>query len=214
MIRERNQTMKLGLILLDFCLSALSFSLATFAHFFWLFPEKRALVSPDTAGMFAPGGLFPAEYSVLGAYFFPGLIFAISQILVFVVIDIYQPSRSRHPARETVQIGQGVFLNLVIILAFLFFYRGASLSRLVIAYTAVLSLLLHSLGHAVFRMYLIRLRQRGVSVRTILIVGSGHLAHLFYEKVRRNEIYGYRVLGCVGSKRDAYGSMKDLVVAS
>ena len=207
MIRERNQSVKLGLIGLDVLLAGLSFSLATILHFFVIDPQKRAFVSPDDQGLFAPAGLFPEGYAVLSAYFFPGLLFCLSQVLVFIVTDIYQPARSRHPIRETVLIGRAVFLNLVIVLAFLFFYRGASLSRLVILYTAILSVILHGSGHFLFRLYLMRLRQKGVSVRRILIVGSGRLAFWFYEKVMRNQIYGYRVLGVVGAKKDSHPTM-------
>lgn len=204
MIRERNQSMKLGLIVLDLILAGLSFATATFVHFYLIFPEKRAFVVPDSEGIFAPGGVFPADYNVLAAYFFPGLLFSISQVLVFIVTDIYQPARSRHPVRETVLIGRGVLLNMVVVLAFLFFYRGTSLSRLVIAYTAILAVAFHGTGHFLFRLYLIRLREKGISVRDILIVGSGNLAFRFYEKVMRNRIYGYRVLGVVGAKKDAH----------
>ncbi|MCB1138138.1 MAG: undecaprenyl-phosphate glucose phosphotransferase [Leptospiraceae bacterium] len=203
-MRERNQSMKLGLIVLDLFLAGLSFSLATIAHFYVIFPHKRAFVVPDSEGIFAPGGLFPPEFPVLGAYFFPGLLFSLSQVLVFIVTDIYQPARSRHPIRETVLIGRGVLLNLVVVLAFLFFYRGASLSRLVIAYTAILAVILHGTGHFLFRLYLIRLREKGISVRNIMIVGSGNLAFRFYEKVMRNQIYGYRVLGVIGTKKDSH----------
>ena len=196
--------MKLGLIVLDLFLAGLSFSLATIAHFYVIFPHKRAFVVPDSEGIFAPGGLFPPEFPVLGAYFFPGLLFSLSQVLVFIVTDIYQPARSRHPIRETVLIGRGVLLNLVVVLAFLFFYRGASLSRLVIAYTAILAVILHGTGHFLFRLYLIRLREKGISVRNIMIVGSGNLAFRFYEKVMRNQIYGYRVLGVIGTKKDSH----------
>ena len=45
MIRERNQSMKLGLIGLDVVLAGLSFSLATILHFFIIDPQKRAFVS-------------------------------------------------------------------------------------------------------------------------------------------------------------------------
>ncbi|MBU43429.1 MAG: undecaprenyl-phosphate glucose phosphotransferase [Spirochaetaceae bacterium] len=206
-MRERNQSVKLGLIVLDLILAGLSFSLATILHFYVIDPEKRAFVNPDDQGLFAPAGLFPDQYPVLAAYFFPGLLFALSQVMVFVVTDIYQPARSRHPVRETVLIGRGVLLNLILILAFLFFYRGASLSRLVIAYTAILAVILHGSGHFLFRLYLMRLREKGVSVRKILIVGNGSLAYRFYEKVMRNQIYGYRVIGVVGAKKDAHPTL-------
>ena len=52
-----------------------------------------------------------------------------------------------------------------------------------------------------------RLREKGVSVRKILIVGNGSLAYRFYEKVMRNQIYGYRVIGVVGAKKDAHPTL-------
>ncbi|MDH5655388.1 MAG: undecaprenyl-phosphate glucose phosphotransferase [Spirochaetia bacterium] len=210
MIRERNQTFKIGFIALDFLIVASTFSISVLFHFFILFPEKN--VQPDNVGIFQPGELFGYSKTaiIIGTYFSLGLLLTISQILVFIGIDLYHPRRGIRFIKEFIAIVKGILLNFGLVLSVLFFYRGTSFSRIFILIAVLLTILSVTSGHYLFRKFIGYLRKKGKNVRHVLILGGGNSAARFFETLQRHSIYGYRVVGVLAEKNKVVPLLKKL----
>lgn len=204
---------------LDLGLSVIAYILAVFAHFYIVSPEQRAYVVLDDGGLFSPGVYAKFAAQVAGwsdlqfllTYAYLGIFVAIAQVVTFIATDLYHPRRGTNLLKEVVGITRGVGLTLLIVVGLLFFYRGTSFSRLVIVYYGVGAVLLFSVGHYLFRIFLGRLRSRGYNTRNVLILGTGKIAARFYEILKRHAIFGYRVMGFVGPKAKVPGPIKPLI---
>lgn len=211
MLREKNQTFKLIFIGLDLLLSVLAFGSAFALHFYLLSPEKREHFIPDTSGPFAPGLHLGPDWALFVTYFYLGLFLALSQVAVFIATDLYHPRRGQNWFRELVAILRGVGLNLIVILALLFFYRGTSFSRAVILYNTAFCAVFIAFGHYGFRAFLARARARGYNLRNVLILGAGAGAARFVEALARRPLYGYRIVGVLGRRRGAAPALAALI---
>jgi len=211
MIRERNQSFKLALIALDSFAVFFSFILAFTLHFRFLFPERLPEVVA-TGEFLSELGLENPQVQGIFSYFVLGLLMAITQIIVFIAQDQYRPRRGQLPLREVVSIFRGVFINLAVILALLFFYRGVSFSRGVLALSTIFSAVLISVAHYAFRRLMEKLRARGFNTRDVLILGTGRLARRFFDILSRHSIYGYRVVGFLGPARGADPALRKLIL--
>lgn len=216
MLREKNQAFKVGFILLDFVLVSLSFAAAFVLHFVILGSEEKRMIAPDMGGIFAPGKLFGDNPLVIliGSYLYLGALLSGAQILTFMAVDLYHPRRGLNPVREVWAITRGTTGALILVLAFLFFYRGVSYSRLVIIYTGVFSILATAAGHLIFRRVLGSLRARGYNTRNVLILGTGSAALRFLDTLSRHTIYGYRIVGLLGARTGVPSDKRKLVLGA
>jgi len=218
MIREKRQSLKIAYILIDLFLSYISVIFSTIAHFYIISPEKKQYFIPDTGGLFAPGKFFIENQflSIISTYSILGVIFAFGQIFVFIATDLYQPKRILQPLKETLYILRGVMINLVIVLAFLFFYRGHSYSRLIVLYTAISSTLLISLGHFLLRKYISYLTQRGKFTRNILIIGTEEGAERVLNYIEKYRILGFSLVGILkeNSRKKISNKLKDYIIGN
>ncbi len=215
MIREKNRELKLGLIFTDLLISALSFSAAVIFHFI-LFPtEKKVAADSKVLSLLMPETAAVSDWQViLSTYFMLGVIFVFFQIVIFIATDLYRPRAGRSSGREFAGILKGVLLNVITVLALLFFYRGTSFSRMVIIYYVVFSVAFHYAGHYFYRKYIIYLRSRGYRISRVLVLGTGASAARFVSFVNRNSVYGFRIEGIFGDKRSAAPELKPLISGS
>lgn len=185
---------------MDFALSLAAFASASGLHFILIDPLKRLTIIPDTDGSFPLASLVPEEYRIFITYMYLALLVAVFQIAAFVAIDLYHPRRGNRPYRELSAIIRGVVLGMTAVLALLFFYRGASYSRMVMMYSSAFSVLYISTGHFLLRMILNQLRKSGYNTRKVLIVGTGPNAMRLLEILQKHSIYGYKICGLIGPK--------------
>lgn len=178
MLKERSQTFKLSFIGLDFFNALLSFGLAYFVRYY---------LSSD--------GEFQRSILDKTSYFYLGILLSFTQVVSFLGVDLYHPRRGLSFFEEFFSILSGILLNLVVILALLFFFREISFSRLVIIYFALANIVTTSLLHLFFRMFLMKLRERGYNLRKMLILGSGLSAQRITEVIKKHAIYGYSIIG-------------------
>ncbi|GIX42362.1 MAG: undecaprenyl-phosphate glucose phosphotransferase [Leptospiraceae bacterium] len=202
MIREKRQSLKIAYVFIDLFLSFFSVIISTILHFYIISPEKKQFFIPDTGGLFAPGKLFANNefLSIILTYSFLGIVFAFGQVFVFIATDLYQPKRIIQPLKETLYIIRGIIINLVIVLAFLFFYRGHSYSRLIIIYTAINAAIFISLGHYFLRKYISYLTKKGKFTRNILIVGTEKGAEHIMDYIQKYKIFGFSLVGVLKEK--------------
>lgn len=211
MLRERNQSFKIMFISMDLMLSLLAFCSASLLHFFVLARHQRFRIPSDTGGNFPLAAWVPESFQPIMMYAFLGILVAGCQVVAMIAIDLYHPRRGLRPFREVAAISRGILLGLIVTLALLFFYRGASYSRMVILYSSIFSSVYITLGHLIFRYIMGRLRTRGFNTRSVLIIGAGPNALRLYQTLARHAIYGYRVLGVISSKKDALPELRDLI---
>jgi Undecaprenyl-phosphate glucose phosphotransferase len=182
MLKERNQTFKMSFIALDFINALFSYTVAFFFRYLIQDPDGFYLKIIDING-----------------YIFLGLLLSVTQIFSFVGTELYHPRRVLSFFEEFFSIIWGVILNLIIILALLFFFRDISFSRLVIMYYALFYIISTSTIHILFRSFLRSLRKKGYNLRKLLILGTGKNAIRIAGIVQKHSIYGYVVEGFLSS---------------
>ena len=123
MLKERNQTFKLSFIILDLLNAGLSFCIAFLIRYYLL-----------------EDGSFQLSLIDLKSYLYLGLLLTITQVLAFLGVDLYHPRRGLSFVEELFSILSGIILNLIVILALLFFFREISFSRLVIIFFATINI--------------------------------------------------------------------------
>lgn len=187
MLKERSQTFKLLFVFLD-----VFFSLGSCAFAFLL---RFHIMDPSGADR---------AYVDVGSYLILSLVLSVSQVVVFLFIDLYHPRRGLSFADEFLAISGGVFLNLFIVLSLLFFFRGdfgsERFSRSFIIALAITNTFSISFLHFLTRQLLRYLRSKGYNLRRVLVIGVRETAMRFADSVQRHQIYGYEIIGYVSSK--------------
>ncbi len=128
-------------------------------------------------------------------------------VVIFAMISfingkMYHPRRLSRFKAESTAILRSNGLLFLILLGATFFYRNFSFSRIHALYFLILSCGGLSLFRLSVRHTLEHLRKNGKNLRHILIVGTGHTAKIFSEKINANTALGFQITGCVKSKRD------------
>lgn len=202
MMKEKRQTLKIAYSFIDFIIAYLSLLTATTLHFYVFEPEKRKFFIPASDSILLQFDVLKnSEFlSILVAYSFLGIIYAFGQIFVFIATDLYQPKRILQPIRELLYIFRGVVINLVIVLAFLFFYREHSYSRLVILYTVILTTIGIFLGHLLVKKYITYVTKKGKFTRNILIIGTEKGTEKILEYIEKYKFLGYSLVGILKEK--------------
>ncbi|TGJ99375.1 undecaprenyl-phosphate glucose phosphotransferase [Leptospira semungkisensis] len=187
MLKERSQTFKLLFVFLDLIFSLGSCLFAFLLRFYVGDPSgiDRSYVDP-------------VSYFVLAS------VLSISQVIVFLFIDLYHPRRGLSFADELLVIVGGVFLNLFSVLSILFFFRGdfgsERFSRSFILVFAATNIFSIGALHLLTRQILRYLRSKGYNLRRVLVIGVRETASRFADSVQRHQIYGYEIVGYVSSK--------------
>ncbi|MCC5813701.1 MAG: undecaprenyl-phosphate glucose phosphotransferase [Leptospira sp.] len=185
MLKERSQSFKLLFVSLDLFWAITSFGLAFIVRY--LSEENPAL--------------FLSTIDIQ-SYIILGIVLGITQILGFLSIDLYHPRPGLIFSDEFLAITSGVFINLVFILAVLFFFRGESFSRLIITFYAIIAPITISIAHFILRGILRNLRKKGYNLRSVVILGTGKNALGFQESIKKHSIYGYVIAGFVIGKKN------------
>ncbi|TGK19234.1 undecaprenyl-phosphate glucose phosphotransferase [Leptospira fluminis] len=187
MLKERSQTFKLLFVFLDVIFSLGSCLFAFFLRFHLLDPSGVDRSYVDTE-----------SYAILS------FLLSLSQVLVFLSVDLYHPRRGLSFADEFLVIFGGVFLNLLLVLSLLFFFRGdlgsERFSRTFILAFAGTNIFSTSILHFLTRQILRYLRSKGYNLRRVLVIGVRQTAGRFADSVLRHQIYGYQIVGYVSGK--------------
>ncbi len=203
MMKEKRQILKIAYSFIDFAIAYFSLLIGTILHFYVFEPEKKRFFILPADSFILQFDFFKNSefFSILVTYSFLGIIYAFGQILVFIATDLYQPRRILQPAREFLYILRGVVINLVIVLAFLFFYREHSYSRLIILYTFILTTIGIFLGHLLVKKYIIYLTKKGKFTRNILILGTQKGTEKILEYFDKYKFLGYSLIGILTEKQ-------------
>ncbi|GBF49120.1 bifunctional glycosyl transferase/glycosylepimerase [Leptospira ryugenii] len=197
MLKERSQSFKLLFLVTDLLITFLSFGIAFCVRYYLLDDSDFQRTVIDFK-----------SYLILGS------VLGISQVISFLSIDLYHPRRGLSFTDEFFAITFGVLINLVLILAILFFFRGESFSRLVILYFALTTVMSTAIGHFILRKVLQFLRKKGYNLRSVLILGTSKQAVNFANSLNKHTIYGYQVKGFVSGKESLAEQSLPIVTAA
>ena len=200
MINLRQEKIKIFFCIIDLLVSFIAALSAALLYFYILEPEKQFNVLPDSFGFFAPGVIFPKTLGLIVTYSFLALIYSITQILFFLYYKIYDTENAFNPLSEFFQITKAVLINLIVVLALFFFYRGTSYSRFVILIIPFFSIILIFLEHRII-WYLTNIyyKQSHKIINTVLI-GTGKIAEFFYTKYSNSNFGGNQIVAVLGKK--------------
>ena len=100
---------------------------------------------------------------------------------------------------EVADIVRTAIVIAVIVFSLLFGLKLPAVSRLFLAQLFALQVLLAIVVHTLLRIAFRVLRRRGRSTRFMLVVGDGHGAREFAERIRRHRELGLRIVGFLGT---------------
>ncbi len=185
--------------LLDASLVFLAFLMGYSIRYDWQI--LRPILDPRPYG-FTPYLPFAAGYAIL-------LYFSYYQN------GLYRNVRGRNWGEEISTITSGVATSTVILLALYFVLRPEVTSRLMLLYTAALTVALHSGLRLVRRVALAYLRTRGLGVQRVLIMGMGETGQAVMRVMVSRRELDYKVVGYVRDSSDESefqpGQVRDLI---
>ncbi len=145
----------------------------------------------------APGtgeGFFYHPYS---AYAPLALILTLLTIVIFRIEGLYKPMRGRSFLDEMYTLLNGTTTAILLIMAITFFWRPLVFSRALYVYAAILIVLLLTLERIARRGAQARLRQRGIGVDRVLIVGAGEAGRALMRNIVAQPELAYQIVGFV-----------------
>lgn len=146
-------------------------------------------------------GAEPALYIAWNAAFFRvAILYALAIVLLYSAARVYSSIRTR---RISAIIGRILWVNvlgIVCITALLYFTRINDFSRLAFFIFLCLSTALVCLKHYAQYRLLRSMRNRGVNLKQVVLVGDGKLAHQYCQSIAENPQYGFQVWGYVSQR--------------
>ncbi len=112
--------------------------------------------------------------------------------------NFYDDFASRLFVFQLVNIGKSVIVQILISIIFIFTVKEDLFTRNFIIYYSVFLFVLVSLRSILFRKIMKKLRQRGINIRKLLIIGTGEVAGNFRKLIKENPDFGYRFAGFLG----------------
>ncbi|MBL8134514.1 MAG: hypothetical protein JNL42_21825, partial [Anaerolineae bacterium] len=108
---------------------------------------------------------------------------------------LYKPARGRAFFDELAIIINGVTGATVVLLAVSFVFQPTVFSRLMFLYVAAVSIALLATARIVRRIVLARLRERGIGVLRVLVIGGGDVGRAVLRTLIARKEHGYVPIG-------------------
>ncbi len=118
-------------------------------------------------------------------------------LFVFRLEGLYPLARGQSLLDEIYTIVNGTTTAILLVMAFTFFVRPLVFSRAMYVYAALGIILLLSLVRLIERQIFARLRQWGIGVDRVLIVGAGEVGRALMRNIVARPDLGYQVVGFV-----------------
>ncbi len=123
------------------------------------------------------------------------IIFAIWLDLNYRGAGLYKVVRGRSWLDEVSTIINGVTNATVVLLAISFVFQPPVFSRLMLAYVAAITIVLLALARLVRRMVYDRLRERGIGIQRVLVVGAGDVGGAVLRTMMARKDQGFVPIG-------------------
>jgi exopolysaccharide biosynthesis polyprenyl glycosylphosphotransferase len=180
--RRASLAFTISLILLDVLMIALAFF---FAYHLRLRTEYPPVLNIPP---------FPSYLGVMG-------IQIVTVVIAFFFYKLYHRKRALSHIDEFYSLFTASSIGTIIAVAFSYFIfkNNPDYPRLMIAYAWVLTILLTTMGRLTHARLQWALQARGIAEQRALIVGTGEVAQMILNAIRRSPGLGYRVVGLVGN---------------
>lgn len=170
-----------GLVVSDIILINVAFAIA-----YWMRYELQWLRAVDPA------------YLVPFSVFIPfALILTSLLILIYRQESLYRLRRGTPWFDEVYAIVNGTTTGIVIMVVLVFVSRPTFYSRLIFFYAGLLIVVLLSLSRLTKNMVLHRMRQQGIGVARVIIVGAGEMGRTVMRTMVAHPELGYEIVGFV-----------------
>jgi len=179
--RKYKRLLYLSLIVSDTILINLAFALA-----YWIRYELQWIRAVDEAN-YVPY----VEYLPLS------LLLTAVLLVAYKLDGVYEFPRGRSWLAESYRIVRGTTTGVILMVVGLFFYRPYFFSRLIFIYAFVLIVIFLSFARLVKNLILAQLRERGIGVRRVLIVGAGEIGRMVMRTIVAQPELGYQVVGFI-----------------
>lgn len=134
-------------------------------------------------------------HGIAGVYFGFLLVYAALVVLVVHSREQYTVEAARSPLMSSLSIAWAITIATVLLTAFIYLSGTKAVSRLVVGFTAVASVVL-LIGLRLGRSYLLRRRLAlGIGLRHVVIIGAGKVGEMLAEYLQANPLLGYEVRG-------------------
>lgn len=124
---------------------------------------------------------------------------------VFRSYGLYQVGRHIRRVEEIFHLLKGIAVGTVILMAFSFFYREFSYSRLFLVFLWLFASLMVSLFRYLLIQWLYHIRRQSKDFQRVLIVGSNRNARTLIEWANQNPHLGYRIEGVLVQEKELIG---------
>lgn len=188
MIQERTDEFKYSFLFYDIFATGVALGLSFVIRFFFMDPTHVEFRSID-----------------LESYIYFGALVLVIQVVAFIMVGVYSPSRLVSFVEEIGPIFLGVVLNLLLSFSVLFFLQISQIARVLPILYAVLCVLFVTLGHAVVRRMVQRRLAKGRNVHRVIIIGSGRTAARLARLFETRKLLGFFVLGFIKEKNERDG---------
>lgn len=126
---------------------------------------------------------------------FIALLLIFNWFLFANIFKLYDEFRSRDFSFEIIAILKTISFQFISIVILIFLFNEYNLRRtFILVYSVSLTILIVTQKY-VLRRYLNYLRTKGRNIRNLLIIGAGEVGQNFYESIKNNPHYGYRLIG-------------------
>lgn len=176
MIRGRERFLTQIYVMTDFIIIQLAFLLAWFFRFEILEENLE--------------GVLPFE-----TYFFWSIIYGFISIMIGYVLGIYIPKRKKKFAFELMKVFQIHVFSMFMLLSLLFLFKVVDLSRYLLIFYFVFSVVLVISYRLVVKLSLRTMRRKGYNKQFVLVIGAGELGRKYYDNLMKNPEFGFQVIG-------------------
>jgi exopolysaccharide biosynthesis polyprenyl glycosylphosphotransferase len=125
------------------------------------------------------------------------ILLSLGLIIIYHIEGIYNVGLNRSWFEEFYSLVSATFTGIVITVAFFFFYRPLFYSRLIYVYAGVFIVIILSLARVILWGIISYLRQRGIGVDRVLVVGAGEVGLAILRNVLAQPGLGYQIIGYV-----------------
>ena len=181
MFRQYRRWLLLSLVLSDIVLINLAFAIG-----YWIRYELQWIRVVDEA-----------NYVPYSEYLPISLLLTVVLIVAYWLDGVYEFPRGRSWLNEVYRIIRGTTTGVIIMVVGLFFYRPYFYSRLIFIYAFVLIVFLLGFGRLLKNLALVQMRERGIGVRRVVIVGAGEIGRMVMRTIVAQPQLGYQILGFI-----------------
>lgn len=189
MFKRHRRLFRLTLGLADFLLINSAFAIA-----YWVRYELQ-LIRP----------VAEVNYVPFSEYFPIGLALTVILLVVYKLEGVYNQRRGAAWLDEVYTLLRGTIIGMALMIVVTFYYRPYFYSRLLFFYAGAVIVTLLSLSRWVERAIYNQLRQRGIGVDRVIIVGAGEVGRAVMRNIVAQPHLGYHVVGFVDDNPEKQG---------